>query len=165
MPLLDHFRPPLHPNHHWESFHSNWATRIADELNEHWLPPEFIAEESTHAGTALEIDVATFESSTPRPVVAPDGDRVATLAPPAWSPPAAFRTMPAVFPDSPAEAAGLRAGDVITVVDGQAVNASDDLAEHVLKRAPGDTVTLRVVRGGDARDVEVTLGVLPAQQN
>jgi pimeloyl-ACP methyl ester carboxylesterase len=32
MPLLDHFHPPLHPHHHWESFHSNWATRIAPAL-------------------------------------------------------------------------------------------------------------------------------------
>src|SRR4051812_36501793 len=45
MPLLDHFHPPPHPRHHWESFHSNWATRLADELNERWLPPEFMAEE------------------------------------------------------------------------------------------------------------------------
>ena len=34
MPLLDHFRPPLDAKHHWESFHSNWATRLADQLNE-----------------------------------------------------------------------------------------------------------------------------------
>lgn len=34
MPLLDHFHPPLHPRHHWESFHSNWATRLADALND-----------------------------------------------------------------------------------------------------------------------------------
>ncbi|HEX6129727.1 MAG TPA: trypsin-like peptidase domain-containing protein [Candidatus Limnocylindria bacterium] len=71
--------------------------------------------------------------------------------------------VPAVFPDSPAAAAGLRQGDVIVAIDGQAVNASDDLAEHVLKRAPGETVTLSVLRGGDERQVEVTLGVLPAQ--
>ena len=44
MPLLDHFRPPLHPRHHWESFHSNWATRIADALNDQWLPPEYLAQ-------------------------------------------------------------------------------------------------------------------------
>lgn len=61
MGLRDHFRPPLHPVHHWESFHSNWATRIADALNERWLPREYVAEEQTHAGTNLEIDVATFE--------------------------------------------------------------------------------------------------------
>ena len=38
MPLLDHFRPPLTPHPSWESFPSNWATRIADGLNER-LPP------------------------------------------------------------------------------------------------------------------------------
>jgi hypothetical protein len=42
---LDHFHPPLHPQHHSESFHSNWATRIADALNDRWLPPEFLAED------------------------------------------------------------------------------------------------------------------------
>jgi S1-C subfamily serine protease len=71
--------------------------------------------------------------------------------------------VPAVFPDSPAAAAGLRQGDVIVAIDGEAVNAGDDLAEHVLKRSPGETVTLWVLRGGDERQVEVTLGVLPAQ--
>ena len=40
MPLFDHFRPPLDPHHRWESFHSNWATRIADALNEN-LPPDY----------------------------------------------------------------------------------------------------------------------------
>ena len=34
MPLLDHFRPPLHPQRHWESFHANWAGAMADVLNE-----------------------------------------------------------------------------------------------------------------------------------
>ncbi len=38
MPLLDHFRPLPTPHHSRESFHSNWATRIADGLNER-LPP------------------------------------------------------------------------------------------------------------------------------
>jgi hypothetical protein len=82
-----------------KSFHSNWATRLADALNERWLPPDFIAEEFTHAGAALEIDVATYEGPS---VSAPPGDGVATLtaAPPTWSPPAPARTMPAVFPDT-----------------------------------------------------------------
>jgi Protein of unknown function (DUF4058) len=100
VPLLDHFHPPLHPRHHWESFHSNWATRLADDLNDHWLPPEFIAEESTLAGARLEIDVATFEQAPARPGTPPDGSPIATLAPPVWAPPTAPRTMPAVFPDT-----------------------------------------------------------------
>src|SRR6202011_5116336 len=49
MPLFDHFHPPLYPRHQWESFHSNWATRIADGI-EAVLPPEFQVEEHTHAG-------------------------------------------------------------------------------------------------------------------
>jgi hypothetical protein len=98
MPLLDHFHPPLYPNHHWESFHSNWATRLADALNDR-LPPEYIAEEYTHAGTRLEIDVATFEQSTAGPATLPNGNPTATL-PSVWAPPAAPYTMPAVFPES-----------------------------------------------------------------
>jgi hypothetical protein len=84
MPLLDHFHPPIHPRHHWESFHSNWATRIADALNEKWLPPEYLAEEYTQGGTRLEIDVATFDQEE------------TTNGPP----PAAPCSMPAAFPET-----------------------------------------------------------------
>ncbi len=100
MPLLDHFHPPLHPRHHGESFHSNWATRIADSLNEKWLPPDFIAEESTHAGARVEIDVATFERPAEE-VHAEAGDSgVATVRRATWSPPAPMQTIAGVFPDS-----------------------------------------------------------------
>ncbi len=96
MPLLDHFQAPIYPRHAWESFHSNWATRLADILNDRWLPPEYLAEETRHGGARLEIDVATYhEPTTPRPV---NGQSTATLAAPAWSPPQAQGTMPAVFP-------------------------------------------------------------------
>ena len=96
MPLLDHFHPPLHPQHHWESFHSNWATRLADAVSEQ-LPPGYMAEEHTHAGSSLEVDVATFEQlSGPDP--RSNGPPTATLAR-TWAPPAPARTMLAVFPD------------------------------------------------------------------
>jgi hypothetical protein len=98
MPLLDHFHPPLFPHHHWESFHSNWATRIADGIAAA-LPPGFQVEEHIHAGPGIEIDVATLEQDT-----AVDGGAagavLATLAAPAYAPPAPDRTMPAVFPDN-----------------------------------------------------------------
>lgn len=54
MPLLDHFRPPISRQHSWESFHSNWATRLADLLNEEF-PPEFLAEEQTKLPSRYEI--------------------------------------------------------------------------------------------------------------
>src|SRR5438874_13055086 len=60
MPLLDHFHPPLSAERRWESFHSSWATRIADALTDRWLPPNFIAEEHAHFDPTVEIDVATF---------------------------------------------------------------------------------------------------------
>jgi hypothetical protein len=100
MPLLDHFHAPVHPRHHWESFHSNWATRLADALNEKWLPPEFLAEELTHSGTHLEIDIATFEQNSPPSGSSPNGNVAATISPPVWAPPAPVHTMPALFPET-----------------------------------------------------------------
>lgn len=100
MPLLDHFHPPLHPQHHWESFHSNWATRLADLLNDSLLPPEFIAEEHTHAGTRLEIDVATFEQQEAATGVRASGSGGTAVLPQlVYSPPAPQFTIPAVLAD------------------------------------------------------------------
>jgi hypothetical protein len=102
MPLLDHFHSPLDERYPWESFHSGWATRIADQLSDR-LPAEFVVAEHTHSGNHLEIDVATFEQcSAPGPremggaavgVVA-----AATLAT-AWAPPEPLHVVPAIFPD------------------------------------------------------------------
>lgn len=99
MPLLDHFQPPLYPHHHWESFHSNWATRIADGIAM-VLPPEFQVEEHTHAGVGFEIDVATFQEQSSSNDVAAAGPALATLVAPAYAPPIPDRTIPAVFPDT-----------------------------------------------------------------
>jgi 2-alkenal reductase len=68
---------------------------------------------------------------------------------------------PAVFPDSPAAEAGLRAGDVIVGIDGDAVDGDRDLAEHILPHQPGDTITLELLRDGQEITVDVTLGTLP----
>ncbi|HEX7196978.1 MAG TPA: trypsin-like peptidase domain-containing protein [Candidatus Limnocylindria bacterium] len=68
----------------------------------------------------------------------------------------------AIFPGSPAEDAGLQAGDIIVSVDGEQVSADSDLSTLILPHKPGDTITLRVLRDNSAREVEVTLGELPA---
>jgi putative serine protease PepD len=65
---------------------------------------------------------------------------------------------PAVTPDGPAEAAGIRPGDVILRIDGVPVTDPDELIVAIRARAPGDAVTLSVLRDGTERDVEVTLG-------
>jgi hypothetical protein len=83
----------------WESFHSSWATRIADALTERWLPPNYIAEEHAHLGPSVEIDVGTFERETPT-TAAEGGGAVATVGPKAWTPPDADGSFAAVFPDT-----------------------------------------------------------------
>jgi len=68
----------------------------------------------------------------------------------------------AVFPGSPAEEAGLQFGDIIVAVDGEQLTADTDLPTLILPHEPGDRITLRVLRDNSAREVEVTLGELPA---
>jgi putative serine protease PepD len=62
-----------------------------------------------------------------------------------------------VTPDGPADAAGVRAGDVILSIDGRPVSRSDELIVAIRARAPGDAVTLRVRSGEQERDVRVVL--------
>ncbi|MBX3285113.1 MAG: trypsin-like peptidase domain-containing protein [Acidimicrobiales bacterium] len=59
---------------------------------------------------------------------------------------------------SPAAQAGVTTDDVVTAVDGRKVSSMIDLAAAVRTKQPGEKVTLTVVRGGDERTVEVTLG-------
>jgi S1-C subfamily serine protease len=63
---------------------------------------------------------------------------------------------------SPAQSAGLKTGDVIVAVNGQAISGSDDLAGAVLNQAPGTRVTLTVQRGSSQQTLTVTLGERPA---
>jgi hypothetical protein len=65
MPLLDHFRPPLHGPRRGEGFHQAWATFIAGQLNEETLPADYFAESEISVGPELEIDVATLELARP----------------------------------------------------------------------------------------------------
>lgn len=60
MPLRDHFRPPLADQRSWEELHGAWPTTMAYRLNA-ILPTQFYSGVRVHLGTALEVDVATFE--------------------------------------------------------------------------------------------------------
>ncbi len=61
-------------------------------------------------------------------------------------------------PGGAAEAAGLRPGDVIVALGGEATPDLGALGALLRKREAGQRTTVRVVRDGVARDVEVTLG-------
>jgi hypothetical protein len=93
---MDHFRPPLSTQRHWESFHAAWAGALADFLNEDWLPEGYFAEEQVHPSARVEIDVATFEQSGRHPREKDEG-AVATLSHRVWSPPQPAMIIPAYF--------------------------------------------------------------------
>ena len=63
-----------------------------------------------------------------------------------------------VEPGSAADEAGVRAGDVITEFDGEAIASPDDLVAAIAGRQPGDAVTLTVERDGETRSLSATLG-------
>jgi len=63
---------------------------------------------------------------------------------------------------SPAAEAGLRQGDVVTEVDGEAVQSSDDLRRAVESHRPGDELELTYERDGESATATVTLGTRPA---
>ncbi|HEY1957095.1 MAG TPA: Do family serine endopeptidase [Polyangiaceae bacterium] len=66
----------------------------------------------------------------------------------------------AVNDGSPASRAGIKAGDVVTSVDGQEVRHSSDLPRMIASHAPGTHVKLGVLRSGHTLDADVTLGAL-----
>jgi S1-C subfamily serine protease len=81
-----------------------------------------------------------------------------------------------VVADSPAADAGLKGGsnetavqgqpyvvggDVITAIDGESLSSMEELAGIVSEHAPGDEITLTVVRDGGTTDMTVTLAVRP----
>ncbi|MEX2173747.1 MAG: DUF4058 family protein [Pirellulaceae bacterium] len=94
MPLLDHFHPPLSTHRHWESFHTTWASAIADALNEKWLPEGYFAEEQLQPSARVEIDVATFEERDQWA-----GGGVAVAPKTAWTPTSPTWTMPGTLPE------------------------------------------------------------------
>jgi S1-C subfamily serine protease len=69
-----------------------------------------------------------------------------------------------VVPGSPAEQAGLVAGDTITTLDGQAIATYDQLSSLLLQHAAGDTVTLQWIDGtGATQTADVTTASGPPQ--
>jgi membrane-associated protease RseP (regulator of RpoE activity) len=68
-----------------------------------------------------------------------------------------------VMPDGPAAVAGIKAGDVITAVDGKDVGSPMALVERVGEHQPGDRAVLAVKREGRKLDVAVILGRSPGE--
>ena len=63
-----------------------------------------------------------------------------------------------VSDDSPAQAAGLQANDIITSANGQEIGGKSELVSLVQSMEPGDELTLTVYRRGETLELTVTIG-------
>ena len=69
--------------------------------------------------------------------------------------------VPQVEAGSAADKAGIRAGDVITSIDGTPIKKSHDLPIRVARHAPGDKVKIGIIRDGKEKVIEVVVEAMP----
>jgi len=63
-----------------------------------------------------------------------------------------------VQPAGPADKGGIKAGDIITSIDGRSIKDGDDLVNDIASRRPGSSIRLGFVRDGKPQDATVTVG-------
>ena len=64
---------------------------------------------------------------------------------------------------APAERAGLRGGDIVTSVNGQPIDNASQFTRRVAATAPGQSLTLNVLRDGASRALTLTTALRPAE--
>ena len=69
-----------------------------------------------------------------------------------------------VFPNSPAETAGLRRGDIITEVSGKPTTDAKEVLKIVSSRNIGESLPLKVTRDNETNSVSVRLGEKPPKE-
>jgi serine protease Do len=79
----------------------------------------------------------------------------------AWIPPSSIVGQTSVIAGGPAASAGVQAGDIITAINGQAINQNTSLTSIIDKEAVGNKVSLTINRSGKTITVNVTLGTAP----
>jgi serine protease Do len=65
---------------------------------------------------------------------------------------------------SPAEKAGIEAGDIIIRFDGKAIEKASDLPRQVGNTKPGSRVSVTVFRRGSSKDLNITVAEVPAEK-
>jgi S1-C subfamily serine protease len=63
-----------------------------------------------------------------------------------------------VLPGAPGDQAGLKAGDVVLAVDGQRIGGRHELYTYLWVHPPGETITFRVFRNNEVKQVGVPSG-------
>jgi putative serine protease PepD len=89
-------------------------------------------------------------------------DATARGAPDRGSPRQQGAEVASVRSGSPADEAGLEAGDVITAIEGETVSTADDATSAINAKSPGDQITVTITRSGERSTLDVTLGTRPS---
>jgi serine protease Do len=76
--------------------------------------------------------------------------------------PATDPSSPSILPDSPAAAAGVQEGDIITEINGTKIDETNSLTSLIGHYAVGETVKLKVLRDGKTITLNAKLAALPA---
>jgi len=69
-----------------------------------------------------------------------------------------------VVDDTPAEEAGLKAGDIVTKIGGEAINEENTLAQVIRSHKVGDKLVFTVDRNGESLTLTAMLGEAPTTQ-
>ena len=64
-------------------------------------------------------------------------------------------------PDSPADRAGIRSGDIVTAVNGEEVESVRQARRAIFGSRVGDVITVTVLRGADSHDFDIELEEVP----
>ena len=62
--------------------------------------------------------------------------------------------------DGPGHLAGLKIDDIITDVDGVAIDSNDTLVNYIRTKSVGDVIRMNIFRDGETLEIEVTVGDL-----
>ena len=66
-----------------------------------------------------------------------------------------------VVANGPGDEAGIKEGDIITMIDDQNIKESSELIKLISSKTPDTTVVCKVYRNGKTKDIKVKLGVRP----
>jgi serine protease Do len=69
-----------------------------------------------------------------------------------------------IFPEGPADRAGLKIGDIVKGIDGQEVRNSRELIQHVLRKEVGQEVKLKILRDGKETTIPVKTEQMPGER-
>lgn len=70
-------------------------------------------------------------------------------------------TEPAILPDSPAQSAGLKEGDIVLEVDGQRIDSENEFANIIRAKKIGAIMFLKVLSNGITKNTYLVIGQAP----